>query len=186
MEYIIPKNLTGFCGRVVSKIHSSTLILTCLWTSKRVLMKALYNNEKRCKCSNVLRHTYHLARIYLRHPQWPEQACDHPFLKRKLLPSGRPRSPYVPQTQGPCPRIRPSYCGAGLQSMARHFSTWVFQVSGADFAQLKLQQRNNIFSFQKTNHPVVLSRVNTRNMNGQAGRQTDMIYFSINRFLKRH
>ena len=134
----------------------------------------------------MLRHTYHLARIYLRHPQWPEQACDHPFLKRKLLPLGRPRSPYVPQTQGPCPRIRPSYCGAGLQSMARHFSTWVFQVSGAGFAQLKLQQRNNIFSFQKTNHPVVLSRVNTRNMNGQAGRQTDKIYFSINRFLKRH
>ena len=36
------KNLTCFCGRVVSKIHSSTLILTCLWTSKRVLMKALF------------------------------------------------------------------------------------------------------------------------------------------------
>ena len=35
------KNLTCFCGRVVSKIHSSTLILTCLWTSKRVLTKAL-------------------------------------------------------------------------------------------------------------------------------------------------
>ena len=35
------KNLTCFCGRVVSKIHSSTLILTCLWTSKRVLTKSL-------------------------------------------------------------------------------------------------------------------------------------------------
>ena len=35
------KNLTCFCGRVVSKIHSSTLIFTCLWTSKRVLTKSL-------------------------------------------------------------------------------------------------------------------------------------------------
>ena len=41
MEYIVSKNLTCFCGRVVSKIHSSTLILTCLWTSKRVLTKSL-------------------------------------------------------------------------------------------------------------------------------------------------
>ena len=38
------KNLTCFCGRVVSKIHSSTLILTCLWTSKRVLTKSLYRH----------------------------------------------------------------------------------------------------------------------------------------------
>ena len=37
-----PKIVTCFCGRVVSKIHSSTLILTCLWTSKRVLTKSLY------------------------------------------------------------------------------------------------------------------------------------------------
>ena len=33
--------ITCLCGRVVSKIHSSTLILTCLWTSKRVLTKSL-------------------------------------------------------------------------------------------------------------------------------------------------
>ena len=38
---ILFQNLTCFCGRVVSKIHSSTLILTCLWTSKQVLTKAL-------------------------------------------------------------------------------------------------------------------------------------------------
>ena len=29
------------CGRVVSKVYSPTLILTCLWASGRVLMKAL-------------------------------------------------------------------------------------------------------------------------------------------------
>ena len=40
MEYIVPK-IWRFCGRVVSKIHSSTLILTCLWMSKRVLTKSL-------------------------------------------------------------------------------------------------------------------------------------------------
>ena len=42
------KNLTCFCGWVVSKIHSSTLILTCLWTSKRVLTKALH--KPGCLC----------------------------------------------------------------------------------------------------------------------------------------
>ena len=45
------------CGRVVSKIYSSTLILTCLWTSKRVLTKPLdhphlsmedFNTEQVC------------------------------------------------------------------------------------------------------------------------------------------
>ena len=106
-------------------------------------------NEKRCNYSNIWRQTYHLARIYLRHPQWPEQACDHQFLKRKLLPSGRPRSPCAPQTQEPYPRIRPSYCGAGLPSMVRHFSIWVFQVLGAGFDQLKLQHRTNIFNFKR-------------------------------------
>ena len=104
-------------------------------------------NERRCNCRNIRRQTYHLARIYLRHPQWPEQACDHPFLKRKLLPLGRPRSPCAPQKQEPYPRIRLSYCGAGLPSMARHFSTWVFQVLGAGFDQLKLQHRTNTFNF---------------------------------------
>ena len=37
----ILKIVTCLCGRVVSKIHLSTLILTCLWTSKRVLTKSL-------------------------------------------------------------------------------------------------------------------------------------------------
>ena len=32
---------TCLCGRVVSIIHLSTLILTCLWTSGQVLTKAL-------------------------------------------------------------------------------------------------------------------------------------------------
>ena len=36
-----PKFLTCLCGRVVSKSHLPTLILTCLWTSGRVLTKAL-------------------------------------------------------------------------------------------------------------------------------------------------
>ena len=36
-----PKFLTCLCGRVVSKSHLPTLILTCLWMSGRVLTKAL-------------------------------------------------------------------------------------------------------------------------------------------------
>ena len=40
------KNLTCFCERVVSKIHLSTLILTCLWTSKGVLTKSLWSGWK--------------------------------------------------------------------------------------------------------------------------------------------
>ena len=46
------KNLTCFCGRVVSKIHSSTLILTCLWMSKRVLTKALKWHHTPCELTN--------------------------------------------------------------------------------------------------------------------------------------
>ena len=48
------KNLTCFCGWVVSKIHSSTLILTCLWTSKRVLTKALNLEHRLAIMSNKL------------------------------------------------------------------------------------------------------------------------------------
>ena len=38
-----PKMVTCLCGWVVSKIHPDTLILTCLWTSKRALTKSMLN-----------------------------------------------------------------------------------------------------------------------------------------------
>ena len=41
----ILKIVTFLCGWVVSKIHLSILILTCLWTSKRVLAKSLNPDE---------------------------------------------------------------------------------------------------------------------------------------------
>ena len=74
------KNLTCFCGRVVSKIHSSTLILTCLWTSKRVLTKSLGMGKVHSQLS-VSKHFHRVYReikltMYLQIPfakwhQWP-------------------------------------------------------------------------------------------------------------------
>ena len=48
MEYIVPK---------ISKIHLSTLILTCLWMSKRVLTKALWKDWKQVLFCVIVRET---------------------------------------------------------------------------------------------------------------------------------
>ena len=48
--------MTCLCGWVVSKIHLSTLILTCLWTSKRVLTKSLNLIPAQKQCCEIMSH----------------------------------------------------------------------------------------------------------------------------------
>ena len=68
------KNLTCFCGWVVFKIHSSTLILTCLWTSKQVLTKALLP-------------TMHAPAMHLPHHAPPCHACPLSDMPPAMLTS---------------------------------------------------------------------------------------------------
>ena len=95
------KNLTCFCGRVVSKIHSSTLILTCLWMSKRVLMKSLDTHTPPAQC--MPGYTHPLPSACWDTPPCPVHGGIHTPLRRHPLadtpladtpPTGRhPRRP---------------------------------------------------------------------------------------------
>ena len=60
---ILFQKLTCFCGRVVSKIHLSTLILTCLWTSKRVLTKSLHQGQSKISTSFKFYEAHALSKL---------------------------------------------------------------------------------------------------------------------------
>ena len=117
----IPKNVTCLCGRMVSKIYSSTLILTCLWTSKRVLTKPL---DVTCKqslkpCSRVSKISetgrggaptpQRFAVTYCLGNFVPKIA----WMKKELWPGGTSLAP--PVSEPPLRTVSPFFCQRSLR-----------------------------------------------------------------------